>query len=297
MASTKLGLESLQSNAANQTLANLNFALLNQLVQAAVVDKDLSGPPETPANEALYIVAATATGAWVGQEGKLAYWLSEANAWTFIAPRAGYSVRVLDETESSGLPLVYGYTGSAWSKRDTSGGGESGMENPMMSAGDLIVGGDSGDPIRLGKGSNGQVLKMVDGVPAWDTDQTGGGSSAATQSIILACSDETTALTTGVSKVTFRMPYGMNLTAVRASLTSAQVSGAIFTVDINEGGTSILSTKLTIDNTERTSNTAANAAVISDSSLADDAEITVDIDQIGDSTAKGLKVTLIGTLL
>jgi len=65
-------------------------------------------------------------------------------------------------------------------------------------------------------------------------------------------------------------------------------------VDVNDSGTTILSTKLTIDNTEKTSTTAATARVISDSALADDAEITVDIDQIGDGTAKGLKVTLIG---
>ena len=113
--------------------------------------------------------------------------------------------------------------------------------------------------------------------------------------IQLACSDETTALTAGTAKITFRMPHAMTVTAVRASLTTAQASGNIFTVDINEGGTSILSTKLTIDNTELTSTTAATPPVISDSSLADDAEITVDIDQIGNGTAKGLKITLIGT--
>ena len=115
------------------------------------------------------------------------------------------------------------------------------------------------------------------------------------QSIVVAASDETTALATGTAKVTFRMPYAFTLTSVRASLTTAQSSGSIFTVDINEGGTSILSTKLTIDNTEKTSTTATTAAVISDTALADDAEITVDIDQIGDGTAKGLKVVLIGT--
>ena len=113
--------------------------------------------------------------------------------------------------------------------------------------------------------------------------------------IQLAASDETTALTTGTAKVTFRMPYAMTVTAVRASLTTAQASGSIFTVDINEGGTSILSTKLTIDNTEKTSTTAATPAVISDSALADDAEITIDIDQIGNGTATGLKITIIGT--
>lgn len=111
----------------------------------------------------------------------------------------------------------------------------------------------------------------------------------------LAASDETTALTTGTAKVTFRMPFAMTLTSVRASLTTAQTSGSIFTVDINEAGVSVLSTKLTIDNNEKTSVTAATPAVISDSALADDAEITIDIDQIGNGTAKGLKITLIGT--
>lgn len=112
--------------------------------------------------------------------------------------------------------------------------------------------------------------------------------------VIIACSDETTALTTGTAKVTFRMPYAFTITGVRASLTTAQASGSIFTIDINEGGTTILSTKLTIDNTEKTSTTAATPAVVSDASLSDDAEITIDIDQVGNGTAKGLKVTLIG---
>jgi len=120
-------------------------------------------------------------------------------------------------------------------------------------------------------------------------------AQAKTEYLVLAASDESTALTAGTTKVTFRMPYAMTLTGVRCSLTTAQTSGSIFTVDINEGGTTILSTKLTIDNTEKTSTTATTAAVISDTSLADDAEITIDIDQVGDGTAKGLKITLIGT--
>lgn len=122
----------------------------------------------------------------------------------------------------------------------------------------------------------------------------GPSGATAPQSIIIACSDEATALTSGSAKVTFRMPYAFTLSAVRASLTTAQTSGSILTVDINEGGTSILSTKLTIDNTEKSSTTAVAAAVISDSALANDAEITIDIDQVGDGTAKGLKVYLIG---
>ena len=116
------------------------------------------------------------------------------------------------------------------------------------------------------------------------------------QVIQLAVSDETTALTTGTSKIIFRMPFAFTLTAIRASLGVAQTSGSIFTVDVNQSGSSILGTKLTIDNTEKTSVTAATPATIVTSSLTDDAEITIDIDQVGDGTAKGLKVTLIGTI-
>lgn len=125
-------------------------------------------------------------------------------------------------------------------------------------------------------------------------DLVGSLSANPTQHVGIACSDESTALTAGAAKVSFRMPYAFTLTGVRASLTTAQTSGSIFTVDINEGGASILSTKLTVDNGEKTSTTAATPAVISDTSLADDAEITIDIDQVGDGTAKGLKVFLIG---
>lgn len=110
----------------------------------------------------------------------------------------------------------------------------------------------------------------------------------------VACSDETTDLTTGTAKVTFRMPCAMTLEEVRASVTTAP-TGATLTVDINEGGTTILSTKLTIDAGEKTSTTAATPAVISDTSISDDAEITIDIDQIGSTVAgAGLKVWLIG---
>lgn len=103
---------------------------------------------------------------------------------------------------------------------------------------------------------------------------------------------ESTTLTTGTAKRTFRMPFAFTLTGVRASVSTVSSSG-LPTVDINEGGTTILSTKLTIDANEYTSTTAATAAVISDSSLADDAEITIDIDVAG-TGAKGLKVYLYG---
>ena len=115
-------------------------------------------------------------------------------------------------------------------------------------------------------------------------------TSTLIKSFTVAVSDETTALTTGTGKVTFRAPEAMNLVDVRASLTTVSSSG-IVSADINEGGVSVLSTVLSIDANEKTSTTAATPAVISDASIADDAEITIDIDAAG-TGATGLKVTL-----
>ena len=114
--------------------------------------------------------------------------------------------------------------------------------------------------------------------------------------IIVALSDETTDLTTGTGKASFHMPFAMTLTGVKASVNTAP-AGQEIEVDINEGGSTILTTKLTIDAGEKTSLTAATAAVIGGAGpdLADNAEITFDIDQVGTSTkGKGLKVTLYG---
>ena len=119
------------------------------------------------------------------------------------------------------------------------------------------------------------------------------GDASITESFIIAASDETTALSTGTAKATFRMPYAFTLTDVRASVGTAPV-GSVITVDINDAGSSILSPKITIAAGSKTS-VGGTAPVISPPALADDAEITIDIDTVGSSTAgAGLKVTLIG---
>lgn len=144
--------------------------------------------------------------------------------------------------------------------------------------------GQTGNAIRVNAGET--ALEFYD--PATVVTET--------EVIAVALGDETTALTTGTGKITFRIPYDFTLTDVRASLTTAGTGANLVTVDINANGTSILSTKLTLDATERTSTTAATPAVISTSSLADDDEITIDVDQIDSgAVAAGLKVYLIGT--
>ena len=107
---------------------------------------------------------------------------------------------------------------------------------------------------------------------------------------VIAASDEFTDLAAGTGKVYFRMPYAGTLLAVKATVNTAP-TGSTLICDINEAGTSVLGTKLSIDASEKTSNTAASAATITDSALANDAEITIDIDQVGSTIAgKGLKV-------
>lgn len=114
--------------------------------------------------------------------------------------------------------------------------------------------------------------------------------------IQIAVSDETSNLTAGAAKITFRSPFAFTLTAVRGSVNVAATGGTLLTVDINEAGASVLSTKLTFDASEKTTTTAATPAVISDASIADDAEISIDIDAIGSTLpGVGLKVTLLGT--
>ena len=90
------------------------------------------------------------------------------------------------------------------------------------------------------------------------------------------------------------MPHAMTLTEVRASLTT-DASGSGFTVDVHDNGTTVFGTKVTIDDAEGTSTTAATPTVIQDSALADDAKIEVFIDGLDSSSAaRGLKVWLIG---
>ena len=109
-----------------------------------------------------------------------------------------------------------------------------------------------------------------------------------------AVGDETTAITSGSGKSTFVVPQAFTLRDVIGTLRTPQAGGAIFTVDLNEGGASVLSTKLTIDNGEVSSRSAAAPVVFSDTSLAANAVMTVDVDQVGDGSARGMTLWLVG---
>ncbi len=110
----------------------------------------------------------------------------------------------------------------------------------------------------------------------------------------IALGDETTALEAANEVVTFHAPVAFTLTTVVAGLTVAQASGDILTFDIKKSDSSILSTKLTIDNTEETSVLAVTPVVVSDTAIGAGAKLSIDIDQIGDGTAIGAKIYLVG---
>ena len=150
---------------------------------------------------------------------------------------------------------------------------------------------------RLGIGSTGQVLAVQSNLPTWiDADSI-------THQVVVtfACGNETTALSAG-QVISFRMPFAMTLSAgilgVKGSLVTAGTGVNLVTVDVNEAGGTILSTKLTFDATQTTSVSASTPVVISDVNLASDAIITVDVDQVDSGgVGAGLKISLIGSLV
>lgn len=266
----------------NQNSVPANDNALRFEISQRNVNNATTAQPGSPSEGDTYIIQSTHTGGQWSTFTPKDVAIFKGGTWKAFAPVEGMRVSI------SGA--VYVYTSGAWTAAGGGGGGS--MTNPMTTVADLIVGGTvtSGvaAPARLAKGAAFQQLRMNSGATAqeWAAD---------TQCIIIACSDETTALTAGTAKVTFRMPYAFKLTSIRASVTTAPTGGTLLAVDVNEAGATILSTKLTFDASEKTTTTAATPPVISDSDLADDAEITVDIDAVGSTIAgAGLKVYLIG---
>jgi len=156
----------------------------------------------------------------------------------------------------------------------------------MTTKGDIVT--YSTERIRKGVGSNSQIL-VCD-----STDADGNKYDYNSQSFVIACSDETSDLATGDDKAQIRLPFQFELTGISANVNTAPV-GSTISIQVQEDGSDILSTPITIDASETTSETAATPPVISDSTLASNSIISIDLDQIGSSTAgTGLKINLVG---
>ena len=143
--------------------------------------------------------------------------------------------------------------------------------------------------VRKGIGSNSQLLF------ADSSDATGNVWSNNTTSFVIACSDEISDLETGDDKAQIQLPFAFELTSISANVNIAS-TGADINIQVQEDGANIMSgVGITIDATETSSETSATPPTITDSTLASNSIISVDLDQIGSGdTGTGLKVNLIG---
>jgi hypothetical protein len=97
----KLGLPCIEGSQAQKHVThNEALGLLDALVQLAVLDRDLTAPPGSPANGDSYIPAAGATGAWSGWDGQIAVY---NGGWTRIVPLPGFKAWVKAER----LTVIY----------------------------------------------------------------------------------------------------------------------------------------------------------------------------------------------
>lgn len=120
MASPILGLTELaQAQAIPETTVNENTRWLEFFAAGgAIVDRDLATPPGSPADGDAYLVDASATGAWAGQDGAIALYIN--TAWAFKPAAEGMQLFVKDED----VRIIY--DGAAWNTASSSGGGASG---------------------------------------------------------------------------------------------------------------------------------------------------------------------------
>jgi len=181
---------------------------------------------------------------------------------------------------SSGKVLQSNGTTESWETIDTA-------DSIITTRGDIIFGNAAGNGARLGAGTAGKFL-TTQGASADPT------YTNPTMSFIVSLTAEDGDLTVADNLAQLRMPFAFTLTEVRAFVNTAP-TGAALTFDITEGGSTVLSTLITIDVSEKTSEDAATPPVISDTTLADDSIIGFNCDVIGSSVAgAGGKIMLIG---
>lgn len=132
MATTKLGVVQLAADQA-QKHVTLNEALsqLDQLVQQTVKNRTTTSPPGSPTEGDAYIIAATATGDWVGRENDIAAWV--LGAWVYFTPRSGW----IAWDESAAVHLRW--NGVAWGNAFPASGGSFGWHDYQDDSGGTIA--------------------------------------------------------------------------------------------------------------------------------------------------------------
>jgi len=158
----------------------------------------------------------------------------------------------------------------------------------ITTEGDVIVGASDGDGERLGAGTAGKFLTTqgASSAPTWTNP---------TLSFIVSLTAEDGDATVADNLAQIRMPFAFELSELPRAFCNTAPTGANLQFDIEEAGSTIFSTKLEIDATQKTSTTATTPCVLNDTTLANDAIISFNCDQIGSTLAgAGIKIVLIG---
>ena len=161
---------------------------------------DSTHVPQITVNGKGLITSATSVGISVGGSGTVTHTVGALTSGQLVIGNGGADTRVSDLTgdvTTSGstattLATVNSSSGqcgdathvcqittdakgrvTAQAPIGISGGG---ISNPMTAVGDMIVGGTSGAPARLAAGTNGYVLTIVSGTPAWAAPTGGSGN-------------------------------------------------------------------------------------------------------------------------
>lgn len=100
-----------QSQSQKEVTINLAFQVLEALQNTGIISMALSAPPGSPAEGALYVVKATGSGAWLGQDGNLAYFIN--GGWLFITPLNGLTLYDLSQS------LLVTYSSGSWISPDS----------------------------------------------------------------------------------------------------------------------------------------------------------------------------------
>jgi hypothetical protein len=132
-ATPNLGLPYIDAGQAQKHVTH-NEALrsLDALVQLAVLDRDLTEPPVSPAEGERWIVKTGASGAWSGHAGHVAAW--QDGAWQFCAPVVGWVAYVVDEE------ILVAWDGDSWNAVSAGEGGGGGDLSELQEVALLGIG-------------------------------------------------------------------------------------------------------------------------------------------------------------
>lgn len=113
--SQNLGLPYIMPQQAQKHVShNEAIQMLDAIVQLSVISNSTSSPPDEPQNGDRYIIPDTATGAWAGQELKIAAY--QENTWAFFMPQPGWFAWV--ESISNHVT----WDGETWRAQEQAGG-------------------------------------------------------------------------------------------------------------------------------------------------------------------------------